>query len=195
MFTLKRIFWSAVALFALLMILLSSGPVMSAAPPVPWIARVTRADAIHDGDTLTVVRGKETIKIRLGAVDCPELKQETYQPCANGQPPRVYFRGAEALGFAIGLLFGREIIIEPKGLDSRGKRTMALVTIINACELKHLHKELLRAGWAWHYRAYSKDLALQALEDEARAARRGLWADPNPVPPWEWRKSRKAKGE
>ena len=33
---------------------------------------------------------------------------------------------------------------------------------------------------------------LEALEAEAREAKKGLWADPHPVPPWKWRKQRKA---
>ncbi|MDR0363098.1 MAG: thermonuclease family protein [Planctomycetota bacterium] len=33
------------------------------------------------------------------------------------------------------------------------------------------------------------DKTLLDIESEARAARRGLWRDPNPVSPWEWRKA------
>jgi endonuclease YncB( thermonuclease family) len=40
------------------------------------------------------------------------------------------------------------------------------------------------------YRKYGKDLKLYDLENEARASRRGLWADANPMPPWEWRKKK-----
>jgi micrococcal nuclease len=52
---------------------------------------------------------------------------------------------------------------------------------------QNLSHELVRAGFAWWFRRYSSDATLEALEAEARAARRGLWADPNAVPPWEWR--------
>jgi Metal binding domain of Ada/Staphylococcal nuclease homologue len=48
---------------------------------------------------------------------------------------------------------------------------------------------VVRAGFAWWFREYSTDQNLGALEDEARAAKRGLWADPRPVPPWEWRQA------
>ena len=48
--------------------------------------------------------------------------------------------------------------------------------------------EQVRRGMAWVYRQYSKDRSLYALDSEARAARRGLWADSQPAPPWEWRK-------
>lgn len=50
-----------------------------------------------------------------------------------------------------------------------------------------LHEELLKAGWAWVAPAQRADAALMKLEGEARAAKRGLWADPAPVEPWAWR--------
>ena len=31
---------------------------------------------------------------------------------------------------------------------------------------------------------------LEQLETEAREGKRGLWVEPNPVPPWEWRRCR-----
>jgi endonuclease YncB( thermonuclease family) len=52
-----------------------------------------------------------------------------------------------------------------------------------------LNQELVRAGYAWWFRRYSKDIVLAQLEEEARIAKRGLWADPHAVPPWEWRKN------
>ena len=54
---------------------------------------------------------------------------------------------------------------------------------------KNINKELLKAGLAWHYRRYSKDDELQALEDEAKAKKIGLWKDGNPIPPWYWRRA------
>jgi endonuclease YncB( thermonuclease family) len=40
---------------------------------------------------------------------------------------------------------------------------------------------------AWWYRTYSTDTTLKELEQSARVSRRGLWADADPVPPWEFR--------
>jgi endonuclease YncB( thermonuclease family) len=56
---------------------------------------------------------------------------------------------------------------------------------------KSLSQEMVRAGYAWWFRRYSADSRLANLEAQARAAHTGLWADPNPVPPWEWRRARR----
>ena len=56
---------------------------------------------------------------------------------------------------------------------------------------RNLNQELVKQGWCWWYRKYAPgDTVLEGLEKDAREARRGLWADPQPVPPWEWRKGR-----
>jgi endonuclease YncB( thermonuclease family) len=54
--------------------------------------------------------------------------------------------------------------------------------------------EQIRAGLAWHYKQYQRDqwpserARYAALEVEARARRDGLWKDPEPVPPWDFRR-------
>ena len=53
----------------------------------------------------------------------------------------------------------------------------------------NLNQELVKQGWCWWYRKYApRDTVLEGLEHEAREVKKGLWADPQPVPPWEWRK-------
>jgi endonuclease YncB( thermonuclease family) len=48
---------------------------------------------------------------------------------------------------------------------------------------------LVKDGWCWWYRKYAPgDTVLEGLEKDAREAKKWLWADPQPVPPWEWRK-------
>jgi endonuclease YncB( thermonuclease family) len=54
---------------------------------------------------------------------------------------------------------------------------------------RSLNQELVRAGYEWWYRRYSKDFSLSELEAQARLARSGLWADQQPTPPWEWRRN------
>ena len=55
-----------------------------------------------------------------------------------------------------------------------------------------VNAEQIKRGMAWIYRKYNRDRSLLALEQEARGAKRGLWIDPNPVPPWEYRHGSKA---
>jgi len=69
----------------------------------------------------------------------------------------------------------------------RYKRIVAEIILPDG---RNLNQEPVRAGMPWWYRQFAKgDAVLPGLEQEARAAKRGLWADPLPVPPWEWRKA------
>lgn len=53
-------------------------------------------------------------------------------------------------------------------------------------------EDLVKEGWCWWYRKYAPgNTVLEGLEKEAREAKKGLWADPAHVPPWEWRKGSK----
>jgi len=60
--------------------------------------------------------------------------------------------------------------------------------------------EQVRAGLAWFFGRYAKELPPDRrqqyadMEAQAQAERRGLWADAAPVAPWEWRSTRKGKG-
>ena len=57
---------------------------------------------------------------------------------------------------------------------------------------RNLNREIVKSGFAWWFRRYApNDKELRRLEAEARDARRGLWVDPEPIPPWEFRKSGK----
>ena len=78
-------------------------------------------------------------------------------------------------------------------IESRGKgrygRTIVRVTLPSG---KLLSQELVGAGACWWYKQYvPKDETLKKLEAEAQEAKRGLWANPKPTPPWEWRKQRR----
>ncbi len=54
-----------------------------------------------------------------------------------------------------------------------------------------VNAHLVAQGLAWHYVKYSKDKGLAEAEKAASRERRGLWADPEPIPPWDWRKGRR----
>lgn len=72
------------------------------------------------------------------------------------------------------------------------------------CRYEDAGLEQIRAGFAWHYRRYARDqspaerAAYAATEQQAREHRAGLWREPHPVPPWDFRSagvsSRQATG-
>jgi micrococcal nuclease len=131
-----------------------------------------RVVGISDGDTITVRHDGRGEKIRLNGIDCPERGQAF---------------GHRAKQFTSGLAFGKEVNVQIKGQDRYG-RTIADVILPDG---RILNREIVRAGFAWWFRRYApKDTELERLESEAREAKRGLWIDPNLIPPWEWRKQR-----
>jgi endonuclease YncB( thermonuclease family) len=139
-------------------------------PPHSFEGRVVK---IADGDTITVLLDKTQHKIRLEGIDAPEKGQ------AFGT------RARQALA---GKIFSKTVRIDWKKRD-RYKRIIGRVYLGD----RDISLEMVRDGWAWHYKRFSKEAALADAEQEAREASRGLWAGKDPVPPWEWRRERKAK--
>lgn len=124
---------------------------------------------ISDGDTIKVLHDGVSKRIRLWGIDCPEVKQPF---------------GTRAKQFTGDLAFGKTVTLRVHDVDRYG-RQVAEVILPDGRNLNH---EIVRAGFAWWYVRYARhDRDLRNLQAEARAAMRGLWADDNPVPPWEWR--------
>jgi len=127
-----------------------------------------RVVGVADGDTITVLTdGRESIRIRLAEIDAPEKSQ------AFGQ------RSKQSLS---DMVFGKTVRVEQQDVDRYGRvvgRVFVGGTDVNA--------EQVRQGMAWVYRQYLRDATLLKVEQEARTARRGLWSDPHPMPPWEYR--------
>jgi micrococcal nuclease len=139
--------------------------VLTAAPS--YAAQVI---GIADDDTLTVLEGKKQVKIRLANIDAPERAQ------AFGT------RSRESLAE---LCFKKDARYEVQDKDRYG-RFVAVVY----CDDINANRAQVERGMAWVYPKYNKDYLIPALQDQAFSARRGLWADFTPVPPWEWRKQR-----
>jgi hypothetical protein len=58
----------------------------------------------------------------------------------------------------------------------------------------NLNQELVNQGWCWWYRKYAPtDAELEKLEKDAREAKKGLWVDPAPIPPWLYRKAKRGQ--
>jgi endonuclease YncB( thermonuclease family) len=132
-----------------------------------------RVVGITDGDTITVLHDGRPEVVRLHGIDAPE----------KGQP-----FGMRAKQFTAGLAFGQTVLVRVKDRDRYG-RAVGEVTLPDG---RSLNQELVRAGYAWWFRRYSGDVRLATLEARACTGRLGLWVDPHPVPPWEWRRRRPA---
>ena len=145
---------------------------------VPALAETLsgRVVAIADGDTLTVLtERREQVRVRLSDIDTPE----------RGQP-----WGSRSRERLSELAFGQEVRVVVRDTDRYGRsvgRVWAGPVDVNAA--------MVRDGAAWVYRRYLKDASLLAIEDEARAAKRGLWGLPEAerTPPWEWRAERRSR--
>ncbi len=107
------------------------------------------------------------MKIRLAQIDAPESEQ------AFGQKSRQSL--AE-------MVFNKWVSVEKETVDKYG-RTVGTVFV----DGMDVNKNQVARGMAWVYLKYAHDKTLVQIEDNARQARAGLWGDPNPVPPWEYR--------
>lgn len=146
-----------------------------------WPAKVV---AISDGDTITALNeSNEQIRIRLAGIDAPEKG-------SKGKPGQPYGqKSREVLGM---MLSEREVVILETGKDRYG-RTIAFIELLPNKKLGRqiANEEMIRLGMAWHYKQYSRDASLAQLENEAKAARQGLWIDAEPVAPWAFRSGNK----
>ena len=125
--------------------------------------------SVHDGDTLTVLVEKQQIKVRLAEIDAPELRQ----PYGN--------RSKQALHE---LCYQELAEVKQIARDRYGRSVAEVI-----CKDVDAGAHQVALGLAWVYDRYSKPSSpLYPLQDSAKAARRGLWADNEPVPPWEWRR-------
>lgn len=128
-----------------------------------------RVVGVMDGDTIEILSNRQTYRLRLDGIDCPEKSQAfgnaAKQVCSN-------------------LCFGKTAKAVYTDKDRYG-RYLAKVILPGGAEL---NATLLKNGYAWHYKQYSKDAYYAALELAARKAKAGLWADKNPIPPWQYRR-------
>ena len=133
---------------------------------------VERVVRVKDGDSLVVDSNGQAVEVRLADIDAPEFNQP---------------RGEYAHAALRALVAGKDVRLDLIGGDAY-RRIVARVYV----DTVDVNTELVLRGLAWVRRAYDPAPALVATEDEAREARRGLWADEDPVAPWIWRKTGQA---
>ena len=124
--------------------------------------------AVHDGDTISIRTPASTVRVRLVGIDCPE----------GGQP-----YSARARRYTSSLVFKKAVTVESRGVD-RYDRVLGRVLVDGV----DVNEAIVRNGLAWQYPNGPQDPRITAAEKAARAGRVGLWADPDPIPPWRWRR-------
>ena len=138
--------------------------------------------AVLDGDTVLIRRAGSLVKIRLAEIDAPEVGHAGM----SGQPPNS--QKAQAFGETSkrslsDMVLGKQVKVVSQTVDQYGRMVAHLG--VNGLDV---NAEQIRRGMAWEYSNFHSNQALIALQEEARKAPRGLWAQANPTPPWEWRK-------
>jgi endonuclease YncB( thermonuclease family) len=157
-----------------------TGPATSPPSTVPAGSQTLngRVVRIADGDTITVLDATNTQhRIRLEGIDAPESHQAF---------------GAQSKQSLSEMVFGKDIRVVIRKTDQYGRLVGKILL-----DGKDINLEQVKAGLAWHYKEYQReqtpeDRELYArAEDEARAARRGLWQESDPVEPSAFRKEEK----
>lgn len=125
--------------------------------------------SITDGDTLSVLWNGRPVRVRLHGIDAPERRQPF---------------GTRARQFLGEIAYRKRVEVVVVDRDRFGR----LVADVMLPEGGSLNQRMVGAGYAWWARSFApKDKDLARLEEQARSQRIALWADNDPVPPWEWR--------
>lgn len=141
-----------------------------------WIVE-GRVVGVTDGDTITVLDGdrKQHI-VRLGGIDAPERAQPSGRAARENLSGLVFDRRVEARCWKVDQ-YRREVCAV-----FVGQRDVGLA--------------MVRDGYAWHFKRFANEQSPQEREEysmaeqSASAAKRGLWKDEHPIPPWDWRRKR-----
>ena len=150
-------------------------------PPFP-----VRVVSVQDGDSLVVVpsgvsrRGSE-LRVRLYAIDAPEMDQEY---------------GREARDYLSRLVRGKsDLLLEPVDTDRYG-RLVGVLYYREVGRLDSVNRLIVRQGLGrWYSRYGGHGLGLKRAEEEARRGRRGIWDSTGRVAPWDHRRNQRKRAE
>jgi endonuclease YncB( thermonuclease family) len=143
-----------------------------------------------DGDTLTVLVETRRVKVRIKSIDAPE----------KGQPFAQESKQSLAM-----TAFQKRARLECHKKDQYGRSVCKVWLQPSDCptcgQILDVGHEQVIAGMAWWFRKYIQEQTLEdrsryeSADNEARLRKRGLWSDPAPIPPWEWRRQEWEKRE
>lgn len=168
-----------------------------AIPDVQWKQPVTAVQAtgpaskipgekavvtfVGDGDSVSATRKDgSSLNCRIDSIDAPEVAHPKV-----GKAGQAY--GEESKKTLQDMILNQEVTVrvsKPATTDKNYGRSLCQIEI----EGNNVDKTMLKAGAAWLYRRFNNDPALSALENDARANKRGLWADPNAIHPESFRR-------
>jgi endonuclease YncB( thermonuclease family) len=129
---------------------------------------------IVDGDTYDLQTADGTIRVKMEGIDAPEKGMRFYK---------------ESKKYLHDLCFGRIVAFKPNGICKYNKQ-IGFTYLSGGLELSH---EMVRAGYAWHFKKYNSDSNIYKLELQARISKIGIWADGNPISPRIVRRLRKTR--
>jgi micrococcal nuclease len=135
---------------------------------------VARVLTVHEGDRVTIHYQEKNQMLALRDVDCPELKQPY---------------GKQAKHAAAAYLANRDVVVRELKKDQRGRVT-ADIFLTDGRNIAH---ELVKEGLAWVLPGEVYDPTLKDMEELARASKRGLWSESDPIPPWKWKPPKPAR--
>ena len=142
-------------------------------PPIGQPTALYKVVGIIDGDTIDVIDGeRRQNRVRLSQIDAPESSQDFGK------------RSRQALS---AICFGKHARLIQEGEDRRYRRLVARVY----CDGVDAQSHMVSVGMAWVYDRYVTDKSLYAIQEQAKAAKRGLWSDARAVPPWTYRRQSK----
>ena len=125
---------------------------------------------IKDGDTVVVLDSLNyQTTLRLAEVDCPEKDQPF---------------GTKAKQFTSEQIYRKQIKYIVTDIDRYGRSIAKIYYDDN----KYLSAEIIKNGFGWQYKKYSTSVSLAKLEKDARNNKRGLWIEPHPIYPSDWRR-------
>jgi endonuclease YncB( thermonuclease family) len=160
----------SLSLLALIILILAGCNPNNTKQPEADVYKVVK---VKDGDTLGLLSAdNQEVTVRLAEIDCPEKSQ------AFGQAAKK---------FTSDICYGKEVKLIGNVRDRYG-RTVAQVVLTDGTNVNY---QLVKNGYAWQYKAYSKSAELASLEEQARQNHLGLWQEANPTPPWEYRREKK----
>jgi|SRR5690625_96208 len=136
------------------------------------IAFETEILRVIDGDTAEILYHDLFMRLRLAHIDAPETRGNQPFGKASGRYLRKLIEGQKV------------VIVSQRKTDGFGR----LIATIYTEDGININKLMVEEGYAWHYKDFSNDMSYDTLQNRARKNKKGLWKDPNPIEPWNFRK-------